>query len=117
MANWQCTSDRNAKENFEPARSDEILEALAEMPLFTWNFKGANPAIRNLGPTAQDFQAAFALGTDEKSIASGNLHGVALAAIQGLNAKLEAKLAERDAEIAQLRAAMAALAARVTAQR
>jgi hypothetical protein len=55
-----------------------------------------------LGPTAQDFPAAFGLGNDGKTIATVNLDGVALAAIQGLNAKLDALLRERDARIVAL---------------
>jgi hypothetical protein len=102
---WQCVSDRDAKENFEPARAEEVLAKLVAMPLFSWNFKGADPTLRNLGPTAQDFHAAFGLGSNPKTIASGNLDGVALAAIQGLNAKVETVRASKDAEIADLRRA------------
>ena len=38
----------------------------------------------HLGPTAQDFYGAFGLGDDDKSIATIDLDGVSLAAIQGL---------------------------------
>jgi hypothetical protein len=106
---WLCLSDRDAKENFEPARGEDILARLVAMPLHSWNFKGSDADLRNLGPTAQDFHAAFGLGTDRKTIASGNLHGVALAAIQGLNAKLETERAANDAEIAALRAELATI--------
>jgi len=41
---------------------------------------------------AQDFRDAFALGHDEKHITSVDADGVALAAIQGLNEKLEEQL-------------------------
>ncbi|HVF65543.1 MAG TPA: tail fiber domain-containing protein, partial [Casimicrobiaceae bacterium] len=104
VASWQCTSDRDAKENFEPVAREKVLEKLAAMPLFAWNFKGADRRLRNLGPTAQDFHAAFGLGTDDKAIASGNLHGVALAAVQGLNDKVErlvAQVASLNSELAQ----------------
>jgi len=43
-------------------------------------------------------RVAFDLGSDDRAIAQGNLHGVALAAIQGLHAKvrtLEARTDER----------------------
>jgi hypothetical protein len=80
------------------------------MPLSTWNFKGADPRIRLLGPTAQDFHAAFGLGNDDKTIVGTNLHGVALAAVQGLHeivqaneAQLQALLADKDRELAALR--------------
>ena len=49
---------------------------------------------------AQDFNAAFAVGADDKFIATVDEEGVALAAIQGLNQKLE----EKQAEIETLKA-------------
>jgi hypothetical protein len=99
IASWSCTSDRDAKENFVAADGKDILQRLVAMPLFSWNFKGADPTIRSLGPTAQDFYAAFSLGKNDKTIANVNLEGVALAAIQGLNAKVD----EQQREIADLR--------------
>jgi hypothetical protein len=58
---------------------------------------------------AQDFHAAFGLGRDDISISMIDEGGVALAAIQGLNQKLEAKEAEVQnlkSEMAELRALM-----------
>jgi DNA-binding FadR family transcriptional regulator len=49
---------------------------------------------------AQDFRAAFGLGDNERTIATVDADGVALAAIQGLNTKVELALRERDALIA-----------------
>jgi hypothetical protein len=43
---------------------------------------------------AQDFYSAFKLGPDERKIATIDTSGVALAAIQGLNEKLERKEAQ-----------------------
>ena len=63
-----------------------------------------------MGPTAQDFTAAFGLGSSRhRASARVDADGVALAAIQGLNAKLEAVRAAKDAEIAALRAELAAI--------
>ena len=59
--------------------------------------------MRHLGPTAQDFRAAFGLGHNDTTISSVDAPGVALAAIQGLNAKLEARVAQQAREIAELR--------------
>ena len=72
-----------------------------------------------MGAMAQDFRAAFGLGETELGINTLDADGVALAAIQGLNAKLEAERAAKDAEIAALRAELAAirLLLQVTAQR
>ena len=51
-----------------------------------------------MGPTAQDFRAAFGLGADGRHLAPVDTNGVALAAIQGLNQLVE----EKDAQIASL---------------
>jgi len=58
---------------------------------------------KHLGPVAQDFHAAFGLGTDDKHIATVDADGVALAAIQGLNQKVMEELKRRDAENAVLK--------------
>ncbi|MBK9138954.1 MAG: tail fiber domain-containing protein [Verrucomicrobia bacterium] len=96
------TSDREAKENFAPVDGREVLEKVAALPITRWNFKG-DAATQHVGPTAQDFHAAFSLGTDDKHIATVDADGVALAAIQGLNQKLTEELKRRDAENAALR--------------
>ncbi len=55
---------------------------------------------------AQDFHAAFGLnGADDKHISTVDEGGVALAAIQGLNQKLD----EKDAEIQDLKRSVAEL--------
>jgi hypothetical protein len=62
------------------------------MPITTWSMKGSK--VRQLGPTAQDFYAAFKLGDSDKTINNTDAQGVALAAIKGLyqqNQKLEAQ--------------------------
>jgi hypothetical protein len=110
VVGWSCVSDRGAKENFAPVDTRAVLDGLVAMPLSTWNFKGSDRSLRMMGPTAQDFRAAFRLGPDdEATIASGNLDGVALAAVQGLNAKLEDLLAASRSEIELLRQEVGAL--------
>jgi len=52
---------------------------------------------------AQDFYSTFNVGTDEKHIAPIDEGGVALAAIQGLNEKLEEQLKAKDTEIEDLK--------------
>ena len=85
------TSDRNAKENFEPVDSQAVLAKVAALPVTEWNYKDSKSA-QHLGPVAQDFQAAFGLnGGDDTHISVVDEGGVALAAIQGLNDKLEAR--------------------------
>lgn len=83
-------SDRNVKENFRPVSPREVLDKVAALPITEWNYK-ADQGSRHIGPVAQDFHAAFGVGPDNKHIAMVDADGVALAAIQGLNAKLEEK--------------------------
>jgi len=104
------TSDRNAKEAFQPVNAREVLDKVAALPISEWQYKTQSD-VRHIGPMAQDFRAAFALGIDEKHITSVDADGVALAAIQGLNQKLE----ERDMEIELLRSDNEALSARLAA--
>jgi len=97
------TSDRNAKENFSSINPQEVLARVAALPVTKWNYKRDAEGVRHIGPMAQDFQAAFGLdGTDDKHIAVVDESGVALAAIQGLNQKLEQQNQAKDAEIAAL---------------
>jgi cell division protein FtsB len=66
----------------------------------SWDYK-AQPGEKHIGPMAQDFHAAFGLnGADDTHISTVDEGGVALAAIQGLNQKLE----EQKAENAELKA-------------
>ena len=62
---WVSVSDRNAKEEVTPVDSAEVLEKVAEIPVATWRYKGEDPAIRHMGPMAQDVYAAFALGDSD----------------------------------------------------
>jgi len=87
------SSDRNAKENFATVDPADVLDKVAALPISRWNYKDDREET-HLGPMAQDFYAAFGLGMDEKHISMVDADGVALAAIQGLNHKLEQKEAE-----------------------
>ena len=94
---FNTTSDRNLKEKFAPVDSLKVLARVANLPITSWNFK--NDSTRHIGPMAQDFYATFNVGPDDKHIATVDEGGVALAAIQGLNQKLD----EKDAELQQLK--------------
>lgn len=96
------SSDRNAKEDFQPVCTREVLEKVAALPITRWNYKEDKDS-KHLGPMAQDFFAAFSIGPDDKHITTVDEAGVALAAIQGLNQKLTEELKRRDGESAELR--------------
>ena len=82
---------------------------MVALPISTWRWKAEVPQSLHMGPMAQDFRAAFGLGDDEKRIVTVDADDVALAAIQGLNAKLEAIVVEQTRENARLRAELADL--------
>ncbi|MGA2246084.1 MAG: FG-GAP-like repeat-containing protein [Verrucomicrobiota bacterium] len=99
---FSSSSDRNLKENFTRIDPQEVLDRVVALPITEWSFK-LDTSTRHLGPMAQDFQAAFGLnGPDDKHIATVDAEGVALAAIQGLNQKLEEQKAENTALKTQL---------------
>ncbi len=93
-SSWSILSDRNAKANFVPVDSQEVLRRVAALPLTTWNYKTQEAKIRHMGPMAQDLYQAFGLGEDEKHISTIDADGVALGAIQGLAQQVEAQQAE-----------------------
>ncbi len=99
---WLPLSDRNKKENFEPINPVDVLEKVAAMPVTTWTVIGGDPTLRYMGPMAQDFYAAFGLGNDETRISTIDADGVALAAIQGLNLKVEEQAAIIDEQATEL---------------
>jgi trimeric autotransporter adhesin len=114
---FNTTSDRNAKEAFTAVDPQAVLAKVAALPITQWQFKG-QPGEAHLGPMAQDFRAAFGLGPDERHIATVDADGVALAAIQGLNQKLETQQrdnAELRRELEALKAALHQLASPVQA--
>jgi hypothetical protein len=78
------SSARDLKTGFTPVDRREVLERLVDLPIETWRFNTEAEAVRHMGPIAEDFHAAFALGSDERGISTLDANGVALAAIQGL---------------------------------
>jgi hypothetical protein len=106
---WTTLSDRHSKENVEPVDTVGVLERLARIPINTWNWKAQEESIRHMGPMAQDFSAAFNVGEDDTHISTVDADGVALAAIQGLNQKVEIGKQKAEVSIKELRAENAEL--------
>ncbi len=102
---WVNSCDRNAKKNFQPVDTVAVLDKLAAIPIQRWNYKWEeDTAVPNIGPMAQDFIHAFYPGRDDKGISTLQFDGVELAAIQGLNQKLEQQSKAKDEEIQDLKA-------------
>jgi uncharacterized coiled-coil protein SlyX len=100
---WVPNSDRTRKTGLAEIDPRSVLAGVMRLPITTWSYKAEDASIRHLGPMAQDFYSAFGIGYDDKHIGTLDESGVALAAIQGLNAKLEERVAEQEREIAELR--------------
>jgi hypothetical protein len=103
-------SDRYAKENFAPVDGQEILARLATIPIETWNYKAEDPAVRHIGPMAQDFARVLGVGADDKRIHMIDSSGVALASIQALHKMV----LERDGHIKVLQEQVRELQAELT---
>ena len=102
-------SDRNSKTAFEKVDAQTILDGIKSLPINSWQYKDDASDVRHLGPTSQDFRAAFRLGNDEKSISAIDADGVALAAIKALSEQLD----EKSSRIEELEKRLAAIEGRV----
>ncbi|HEX8360270.1 MAG TPA: tail fiber domain-containing protein [Longimicrobium sp.] len=106
---WTNTSDVNRKHLFRSMEGEDVLARLRTLPIQTWSYRVEDSSVRHLGPTAQDFSAAFGLGNDDKVIGTVDADGVALAAAQAL----DRRSVQQQAEIEKLRAENRALAERL----
>ncbi|HJR05969.1 MAG TPA: tail fiber domain-containing protein [Pyrinomonadaceae bacterium] len=118
---FNCTSSRTTKENFFNVRGEDVLTSLRKVPVSTWNYISEGQQSRHLGPMAEDFYAAFGLGTSDKAIGVQDLAGVSIAAVKALDertAQLQLKTAELEklrSEVNELRTANATLEQRLNA--
>jgi hypothetical protein len=81
---WSCTSSRAAKTDFGAVDGEFVLARIARMPIQTWRYRTEPAGIRHVGPTAQDFHAAFGLGDSDEAIATVDADGINMLAIQAL---------------------------------
>ena len=100
---WANLSDRNAKNDFAPVATRQVLDKVAGLPITEWSYK-TEQGVRHIGPMAQDFYAAFGVGEDDRHVTSVDEEGVALAAIQGLNQKVEEQARELKSKDAAIQA-------------
>jgi hypothetical protein len=117
---WDCAafpSDRNSKLNITEVDPLVILERVASLEVSTWSYKDV-PTVKHIGPMAQDFYDLFGFGASRETISPQDLIGVTLAAVQGLNIKVDSEVEtlkrqveEQNREIEQLRGEIAQLKA------
>ena len=108
---WQSVSDVHRKHLFEEVEGEALLEKLRHLPVRRWSYLNEPDPVKHIGPTSQDFYAAFGLGTDEKSIGTVDADGVALVSIQAL----EARTRQQATELETVKAANKALNDRLDA--
>jgi len=94
-------SSRTLKEGFSAVDNREMLQRLARVPVSVWTYKSDAEGRRHIGPVTEDFSAAFDFLEVDGKLNTIDLHGVALAAIQGLNEEVQ----EKEARIAELETA------------
>jgi hypothetical protein len=81
------SSSRERKMDFATIDSIDVLAKVSQLPLSEWSYK-QEAGIRHFGPMAEDFFEVFGLGNEVEFIAPGDVAGIALAAVRGLNEKL-----------------------------
>jgi hypothetical protein len=86
---WVNASDKNIKENFRAITDENILSKVMNLKIERWCYKTDTLKIDHIGPYAQDFYKEFKLGVNNKSITTVDESGIALAAIQELNLKVQ----------------------------
>ncbi len=91
-------SSRALKESFEPMDPSTVLKKFALLPINEWTYKSDERKLRHVGPTVEDFQSAFGLGTEGQYIFPMDVQGVTMAAVQGLYQLV----LEKDAQIVEL---------------
>jgi hypothetical protein len=104
-------SSRSIKHDISAVDTRKVLDKVMELEIANWRYN-STPGALHLGPMAEDFAAAFNLGETDQGIATVDADGVALAAIQGLNQKLEQRdreLETRDQRITALERELAEL--------
>ena len=108
-------SSRSMKTDFESLDPVEVLDRLSGIEIPLWSYRNDPTGARHLGPMADDFYQAFGLGGDAERIALTDKAGVALAAIQGLQATVRNLVAEKDRQIEALQQRVDALEAQLAA--
>ncbi len=108
-SNWQPVgvSDENRKTDFRDLDGERVLGKLAALPVREWRYTTQDAGIRHVGPTAQDFRAAFGLGESDVRIGSVDADGIALAAVKALEVRTRTLTRENE----ELRARLARLEA------
>ena len=114
-----CASSRTLKRDFLRVDGEDLLGRIRATPVTTWSYIGEDGQVRHMGPVAEDFYSAFALGPNNTTIGHLDISGVTFAGVQALEARttaLQQQVTERDRRIGELEARIARLEQLLTAQ-
>jgi trimeric autotransporter adhesin len=119
-SSWVVISDRNRKQDFLAVEGEDILARIRTLPVSTWRYRDeTDRSTLHIGPMAQDWHQAFGFAHDNTTINMSDFDGVNLAGVKALDARTTAqaeRIRQLEAEVAELRRMMEALAARPQAQ-
>ena len=110
---WTNASSRALKEAFTAIDVEDVLARVLALGVTRWRYRSEGDDTWHIGPVAEDFHAAFGLGGDARYIGSVDADGVALAAIQGLARRDDARILALERENAALRTSLEALSSRL----
>ena len=102
------TSSRAKKQGFAEIDANDILNKVVNLDISQWNYIADPKAARHIGPVAEDFYAAFKLGSEPTGISPVDTAGVTFASIQALHSKAvnqETEIQELKARISELEGA------------
>lgn len=105
------SSSRYVKENVVAVESEQLLNAVDQLPINYWNYIADEGDHRHIGPMAEDFWNTFGVGINNKSIAPADMAGIALASVKALKSKIE----DKDSAIEDLKKQNEALLKRLEA--
>lgn len=102
-------SSATLKHNLRNTDDEAILETVCSMKMKRWQYLDDPSQAEHIGPIAEEFHAAFGVGSNEKRLASMDVAGVALASVRALNEKLETENQKLEAQNEALEARLARL--------
>jgi hypothetical protein len=109
---FACASSRSLKTAFGDLSGDTVLARIRALPVQTWQYKDEAGHVTHAGPFAEDFRAAFGLGTDDRTIGLLDISGVTLAAAKALEERtrvLQSALDAKDSQLSALRQELTAM--------
>ena len=92
-------SSRTIKHEIEPLDAGEILDAVRELPLYSWKYLEDASQAAHVGPMAEDVYATFRLGRDERHLSPSDSAGLALAAVKGIDQRFDRELEDLRARL------------------